>query len=56
MKNQKYIVKYAFPYCPWHTIKNENKEPLLLNLNDANLIANRLGYKFGAYTKIEEAK
>ena len=56
MKKEKYIVKYLFPHCTWQVVENEKKAPLLLSLEDANLIANRLGYKYGAYTKIEEAK
>lgn len=56
MKNQKYIVKYYFPCCSWQVVENEKKEPLLLDLDKANLIANRLGYKYGAYTTIEEVK
>lgn len=56
MEEKKYIVKYLFPHCSWQVVENEKKEPLSLSLNKANLVANRLNAKIGAYTKIEEVK
>lgn len=52
----KYIVKYNFPYCEKQTVNDNNNQPIKMTYEQANLVANRLGYKYGAYTKIEEAK
>ena len=48
----KYIIKYNFPYCEKHTLKDKNGNPLQLSLADAKLVAKRIG----AYTTIEEVK
>lgn len=56
MNEQKYIVKYNFPYCEKQTVNDNNNQPIKMTYEQAKMISLRLGAKFGAYTTIEEVK
>lgn len=56
MNEQKYIIKYNFPYCEKHTLNDKNNQPIKMSYEQAKTVSLRLEAKYGAYTIIEEVE
>lgn len=52
----KYIIKYNFPYCTQHTLKDKNGKPFELTYAQAKECCKKLETQKGVYTKMEEVK